>query len=115
MTMQKYKPWRSRRYLDWVKSRPCVLTSAPADDPHHGIGIGLSGMGQTAPDWAAIPVTRAAHNRFHNEPELWPDQWGYIANTLHLAIMCGQIRVNPERAEDFARAIGMCLDEGVLK
>lgn len=81
------KRWRSKKYLDWVRQQPCVLTGMPADDAHHIIGIGgMSGMGLKAPDWAVMPVTRESHARFHNEPDLWPDQWEYIARTLGKAI-----------------------------
>jgi hypothetical protein len=115
MTLQKYRPWRNRRYLDWVKSLPCVLTGAPADDPHHAIGVGLGGMGTKAPDWAALPVTRASHSRFHVEPVLWPRQWSDIAATLLTALERGVIRVSPDRHEEFVRLIGQALDGGVLK
>lgn len=51
--------WRSRKYLDWVKSLPCVMCGAPADDPHHLKHVGgLSGAGLTAPDGYVLPVCR---------------------------------------------------------
>ena len=87
--MLKQKRWRSEKYKKWVKSQPCVISGMPADDPHHAIGIGLSGMGLTAPDWSLIPVTRGNHGVFHSTPELWPEQWKYIAQTLGKAIEDG--------------------------
>jgi hypothetical protein len=49
-------------------------------------------MGTKAPDWAVMPVCRRHHDELHRDPNLWPDQWEYIARTL-----------------------GRALDEGVLK
>ena len=85
--MIKRKTWRSRRYLDWVKSQPCCVCGAPADDPHHLTGIGkLGGMGTKAPDWAVMPVCRRHHDELHRDPNLWPDQWEYVARTMGRAI-----------------------------
>jgi hypothetical protein len=79
--------WRSPRYLAWVKTQPCVLTGAPADDAHHIIGLGhLGGMGTKAPDWAVMPVTREAHEEIHRNPDCWPHQWEWVARTLGKAI-----------------------------
>ncbi len=79
--------WRSRTYLDWVKTLPCVMCGAPADDPHHIKGVGqLSGAGLTAPDWAVVPVCRTHHDEIHLKPDLWPLQWEWAALTLGKAI-----------------------------
>lgn len=82
--------WRSRKYLDWVKAQPCVICGAPADDPHHLVGLGgLSGMGLTAPDQYVMPVCRFHHDEIHRTPELWPHQWEWITRTLAKAIEDG--------------------------
>ncbi len=80
--MQKVKAFRSAKYLKWVKSLPCCICGSPADDAHHLIGVGLGGMGMTAPDSMAIPVCRGHHREIHAEPELWGSQWQYVARTL---------------------------------
>jgi hypothetical protein len=85
---------KSRKYLNWVKSLDCCLCGAPADDPHHLIGVGnMGGMGMKAPDITAIPVCRGCHNSIHAKPELWPDQWEYIVRTLAMAFKDGIIKV----------------------
>ena len=90
----KVKPFRSRKYLDWVKQQPCVLCGAPADDPHHIISVGgMSGMGMTAPDSMVIPVCRQHHDEIHRTPELWPQQWEWIARTLDRALAEGALEV----------------------
>jgi hypothetical protein len=59
----------SRRYLDWLKTLPCVACGCPADDPHHLLkarGI-HKGLGQKNPDRWAIPVCRALHEHLHQK------------------------------------------------
>lgn len=92
------KRWRSPVYLEWVRSRPCVVTQQPADDVHHLIGVGnLSGMGLTAPDWAVMAVTRESHQLIHESPEFQKQlQWPAIAMTLGKALEEGVLIVNPE-------------------
>lgn len=86
--MDKPDPrWRSRSYLSWVKSLPCVLCGAPSDDAHHIKGVGnLSGAGLTSPDWAAMPACREHHDEIHRDPGLWVYQWEWVARTLGRAI-----------------------------
>lgn len=87
--MLKQKTYRNRKYLDWVKRQDCYLCHAPADDPHHAIGVGMSGMGTKAPDWCVVGVCRQCHTLIHNTPELWPEQWEHVAKTLGKAIEDG--------------------------
>lgn len=82
----KTKAWRSKRYLDWVKTLPCVLCGCPADDAHHAIGLGLSGMGMTAADYYAIPVCRGHHSEIHVKPEVWSEQWEWVTQTMGKAL-----------------------------
>ena len=90
----KQKKWRSKKYLDFVRSLPCAMCGRPADDPHHLIGVGgMGGTGTTAPDWTAIPLCRGDHGMMHSNPELWPDQWEHIARTLGKAIDAGVLDV----------------------
>ncbi len=70
------KPWRNRKYLDWVKAQNCIVSCQPADDPHHIIGHGFSAMGTKAPDWATIPLTRMEHNNLHYNRSNWEYQNG---------------------------------------
>lgn len=66
------KPFRSRPYLDWVKSLECCGCGAPADDPHHAIAVGLgAGVGTKPSDLMAIPLCRVCHDELHNSPVDW--------------------------------------------
>ena len=90
----KDPPVRNKRYRDWVKTLPCCMTNVePAGDCHHLVGVGNEGgMGIKACDLLTMPLTRKAHAIMHQDPELWPDQWQYIAKTLQRAIKDGIIR-----------------------
>lgn len=88
--MLKQKACRSRKYLDWVKTLDCCNCQAPADDPHHLIGVGkMGGMGITAPDTMVMPLCRGCRTLIHNTPSMWPMQWEWIARTLDKAISEG--------------------------
>lgn len=85
--IEKRKPVRNKKYTDWVKTLDCCLTGAPADDPHHIIGVGDGGM--KACDLFTMPLTREAHTRMHDDLELRLDQWEYVAKTLQEAVRQG--------------------------
>lgn len=98
MNLLRQKRWRSTAYLRWVKTLPCVVSGAPADDPHHVVGHGVRGLGLKAPDWAVIPLTRHEHERLHRMG--WKEwearhgsQWYYVAQTLGRAINDGVLRI----------------------
>jgi hypothetical protein len=79
----KAKAWRSKKYLAWVKTLPCCICGAPADDAHHIIGVGhYGGMGTKAPDSLTMPVCRGHHGEIHRDPNLWPDQFQWVMETL---------------------------------
>lgn len=92
--MLKQKAWRSEKYLKWVKSLPCCNCGAPADDPHHAIGLrlGVSGMGMTAPDSLAMPLCRGCHTLLHNTPEMWESQLVWIVKTMMAAVAEGVLK-----------------------
>lgn len=95
--MQKRKPWRSKQYTDWVKQLPSVISQIPADDPHHLIGHGYSGMGTKVSDIWTFPLTREEHTHLHNigyrRWELkYGSQWKFIAETIELAMQEGVIK-----------------------
>jgi len=72
----KVKQFRSKKYLVWVKSLPCSICGAPADDAHHLIGVGnMGGMGTKASDVLVMPLCRGCHTELHREPDLHLLQW----------------------------------------
>lgn len=92
------KPFRSRAYLDWVKSLECCGCGAPADDPHHVINAGLGGaMGSKPSDLFTIPLCRGCHTKLHESPVEWEDkhglQWKWVALTIAEAVEEGVIEI----------------------
>ena len=84
------KHWENPKYLEWVKTQPCVLTGQPADEAHHLIGLhGTGAMGMTAPDFMTMPVTRGAHQQIHEKPELQAFQALWVLQPLEKAFREG--------------------------
>ena len=88
------KPYRNRKYLDWVKTLPSVISQRPADDAHHLIGNGYSAMGTKVTDIWTFPLTRDEHTELHNIgwkawEEKYGSQWKHVAETIHLAMIEG--------------------------
>lgn len=76
MRIPKRFRWENLKYLQWVKSRPCVCCGARADDPHHIIGHGQGGMGTKAHDLLTIPLCRQHHNELHLDMVAWEREHG---------------------------------------
>ncbi|MEL5495034.1 DUF968 domain-containing protein [Serratia nevei] len=64
------------KYTRWVKTRPCVVCGARADDPHHIIGHGQGGMATKAHDFFTIPLCRKHHDALHENMTAWEAEHG---------------------------------------
>jgi len=78
----KEETYRSKKYLCWIKTLPCVATGAPADDAHHITGTGKGGIGTKPPDNYCIPLTRWAHSLLHQDPKKWEKIYGKQSDHL---------------------------------
>ena len=59
---------RDRKYLDWLREQPCVVTSLRLNvDPCH---IGQRGMGMKSSDDEALPIGHNIHQQMHNTGEI---------------------------------------------
>ncbi len=97
---QKIKPFRSRKYLAWVRKQPCIYCGRTEDiQAHHLIGIeGIEGvMGGKSDDSMAMPLCPYCHRDMHDTPEVWPLQWKYIAQTVYKACRAGVLKVGGKR------------------
>lgn len=97
MNLQKENAWRSQKYLDWVKQQPSCVSRRLGCDAHHIKGNGFGGT-TTAPDWAAIPLTREEHAAFHTIGwQTWESlhgtQLGHVAKILSRAFAEGIITI----------------------
>lgn len=90
------KPIRSKAYLQFVASLPCVCCGAePAGDAHHVIDVGFGGMGTKASDLFTIPMCRGHHTELHKNIGEWEkvngSQWMWVALTIHQGVTDGAI------------------------
>jgi hypothetical protein len=76
MKFPKLQRWESVKYLQWVKSQPCCVCGATADDAHHIIGYGQGGIGTKAHDLFTIPLCPVHHSELHKDPKWWEQENG---------------------------------------
>ena len=89
MSFFKNKPYRNKKYTDWVKSLDCAACGAPADDPHHIINAMEGGTGTKACDLLSMPLCRPCHNNIHRSEGNKKYQWKWAARTMQKAIKEG--------------------------
>ncbi len=60
-------PIRSKRYLDWVRARPCCICGGTQDihAHHHGRREGGGGMGLKTCDLHTVPLCPSCHRQWH--------------------------------------------------
>ncbi|QIM65244.1 DUF968 domain-containing protein [Frederiksenia canicola] len=76
MARPKLKRFENRKWLQFVKSQPCVCCGARADDPHHIIGNGGGKMGGKEHDLFTIPLCRIHHDELHRNVGRFEQQYG---------------------------------------
>lgn len=94
MNLIKQKPWRSKKYLKWVRSQPCCITGRTDNIVAHHITTAKSrGMGTKADDFFCIPLTSETHQLLHSDPLEFEIMYGrqdeYWKNTISRAIREG--------------------------
>lgn len=57
--------FRSKKYMDWVKTQPSYIDCDQADDPHHIHGVHGLGGSVKPHDLFTIPLTRRQHTEAH--------------------------------------------------
>lgn len=93
LPIHKAEPFRSRRYLDWVKTQPSVISGQPGDDPHHVIGHGRLGSVKHSDLWT-FPLTRVEHDALHSKgAKAWEEEHGsqllHALRTIERAVKLG--------------------------
>ncbi|HCK02898.1 MAG TPA: hypothetical protein DHV72_23145 [Serratia grimesii] len=64
------------KWTRWVKTQKCCGCGERADDPHHIIGHGFSGMATKPCDYLTIPLCRTCHRNLHDSPAAWEAEHG---------------------------------------
>ena len=68
MLLPKNKPLRDRKWLDHVRTMPCLITGQPGNvDPMH---IGTAGKGLKSPDNEVLPIWHSLHALGHDSGEV---------------------------------------------
>ena len=80
-----------KRYLDYIRSLPCVHCGNPETEPHHVIGIGAGKMGGKADHLHTIPLCRYHHDLVHGDVDAWP-QFLWLILTQEQAVKDGVIQ-----------------------
>jgi len=84
--MQKIKPWRSKKYLAWIRTKPCSHCRVPGTEPHHITGWGGT-MGGKPSDIHAIPLCHLHHMEVHADPIQWKEAQIYWLIKMQLMAM----------------------------
>jgi hypothetical protein len=66
ISQPKIKTIRDKKYMDWVKTLPCMICGRQSE-PHHE---GARGIGIKASDWDTIPLCNVHHRDRHQTGRL---------------------------------------------
>ena len=66
------KKGKDPKYLEFVRTLPCIFCYDPNAEPHHIIGIGMGAMGSKAYDIHTMPLCRECHQLTHEAPQKYP-------------------------------------------
>lgn len=96
--LSKQKPWRSEKYLAFVRQHDCVNCGIPAHingmDPHHINGQNLGGgMKLKISDVFTIPLCRKCHNMIHQNKNMI-DQQRHALLMIEKAVNAGVLAIN---------------------
>ncbi len=64
VTLQKQKPVKNQKYLNWIDQQPNVIDQGAGGDHHHIKRQGFGG-GMKCDDIFSIPLSRQQHTEFH--------------------------------------------------
>jgi len=70
----KPKTYRSKKYLDFIRSKPCITCGSHDTFPHHE-AMGCAGKGIKAPDSYTLPMCAKCHRFRHDTGfSFWDEQ-----------------------------------------
>jgi len=95
----KHRRWKSRDYLNWVATLPCVNCGLEDETivahhlKHRYSPHGGGGMGMKANDYLTMPLCFKCHSSAHSGDDNVLDfQAGFIFTTLDKAFSCGKLK-----------------------
>ena len=85
MNLLKQKPFRSKKYLAYIRSQLCFVTGRQAEIAHHIINCKFGGgMGTKPSDLFTLPMTVEAHQQLHHNPKLFEEKFDQKKLTLEM-------------------------------
>ena len=92
MDLSKTEAWRSKRYLAWVRDRPCAQCGKPGpSQAHHIIGLVGGHMGGKTGDQFAVPLCPFCHRELHEAHIELEVQLRWLARTQERAFHEGAL------------------------
>lgn len=92
----KSKPYRSEKFLNWVREKPCCHCGRPSpSQAHHIIGIGGNrGASLKADDSLTIPLCTKCHTTVHQANGTKQiDQLYYFARFIEAGFRSGELKI----------------------
>ena len=57
----------SKKYLEYIKEKPCLVCGKMPVDPHHMEAVGMGGANRDGyKDYSRVPLCRYHHGEYHN-------------------------------------------------
>ena len=57
----------SKKYLNYIKGKPCTVCGQTPVDPHHMEAVGMGGANKDGyKDYSCVPLCRYHHTEYHN-------------------------------------------------
>ena len=67
MANQKQK-LPSKKYLDYIREKPCCVCGQMPCDPHHMEAVGMGGANKDGfKDYTCVPLCRHHHSEYHSQ------------------------------------------------
>ena len=83
----------SKKYLDNIRNKPCLVCGKMPCDPHHMEAVGMGGANRDGfKDYSCVPLCRFHHNEYHSggihyfeskyQINLWKDAFNLLRKFL---------------------------------
>lgn len=87
--LSKSPVFESERYLQWVRSRPCIITKQYGVDAHHTLR-----KSQGKNDLSAVPLRHDLHMEFHaSDPVEFEEKYGICFKTAVISTLMEFLKV----------------------
>ena len=67
MTKNQKQKSSSKKYLEYIKEKPCLACGQMPVDPHHMEAVGMGGANKDGfKDYSCVPLCRFHHSEYHS-------------------------------------------------